>query len=165
MLREQMFEVVHHEFSTRRPFDDVVGSLEAVTGDVQDGVFARELGAAVDVQDYRRRMHARGADSGFMRFFVIDHGAWMAFTGQKARCRLYAIGNPLIAEGLMSHDIGAGLNVPVRLMVHEAEDGDVRVSYDVPSSLMSRLGNADVTEAAKSKLDVKLRALAERITG
>lgn len=165
MLREQTFEVVHHEFPTDRPFDDVVGSLEAATGDVQDGVFARELGAVVDAQDFQRRMHAREADSGFMRFFVIDHGAWMAFTGRKARCRLYAIGNPLVAEGMMGHDVGAGLNVPVRLMVHEAEDGEVRVSYDVPSSLMSRLGNADVTDAARSNLDVKLRALAERITG
>jgi hypothetical protein len=43
-------------------------------------------------------------------------------------------------------------------------DGSTRVAYDLPSSLMSGLENADVSAAA-AKLDEKLVALAKAITG
>ena len=65
---------------------------------------------------------------------------------------------------MLQHDIRAGLNVPVRLLIYEHSDGSTRVAYDLPSSLMSGLGKADVTAAA-TKLDAKLIALAKTITG
>ncbi len=54
--------------------------------------------------------------------------------------------------------------MPVRVLIYEAPSGEVRLGYDLPSSLMSRLDNAEVTAAAR-KLDAKLAALAERVTG
>jgi hypothetical protein len=76
-----------------------------------------------------------------MRFLTIDHGAWLARTGLGAKARMYTIGNPLIAWTMIKHDLGVGLNVPVRLMIYEdAGSGTVRLAYDLPSSLMSRLG-------------------------
>jgi hypothetical protein len=32
---------------------------------------------------------------------------------------MYTIGNPLIAPTMLKHDLGAGLDVPVRLMIYE----------------------------------------------
>jgi uncharacterized protein (DUF302 family) len=52
-----------------------------------------------------------------MRFLTVDHGAWLARIGLNARARMYTIGNPLIARTILKHDIAAGLNVPVRLMI------------------------------------------------
>jgi hypothetical protein len=43
-------------------------------------------------------------------------------------------------------------------------DGHTRVTYDLPSTLMSGLDEADVAEAAR-KLDAKLIAVAETISG
>ncbi len=78
---------------------------------------------------------------------------------------MYTIGNPLIAQTMLKHDLRVGLNVPVRLMIYENNtDGTVRLAYDQPSSLMSRLKNEDVTTAAK-KLDAKLHELCERAAG
>jgi uncharacterized protein (DUF302 family) len=74
------------------------------------------------------------------------------------------LGNPLIARTMIVHDIGVGLNVPIRLMIYEDADGAVRLAYDLPSSLMSRLRNAAVTSAAHD-LDAKLDALARHATG
>ncbi|MEJ1978350.1 MAG: DUF302 domain-containing protein [Acetobacteraceae bacterium] len=100
-----------------------------------------------------------------MRFLTVDHGAWLIHIGMTAKARMYTIGNPLIARTMIEHDLRAGLNVPVRLMIYEdAASGTVRLAYDVPSSLMSRLHNDNVKAAAK-KLDAKLEALAERVTG
>jgi uncharacterized protein (DUF302 family) len=65
---------------------------------------------------------------------------------------------------MITHDLGVGLNVPIRVLIYQTVFGEVRLAYDLPSSLMSRLNNADVSAAAL-KLDAKLRALAELATG
>jgi uncharacterized protein (DUF302 family) len=78
---------------------------------------------------------------------------------------MYTIGNPLIARTMLEHDIAAGLNVPVRLMIYEDPvNRTTRLAYDLPSSLMSGLQNEKVAAAAK-KLDTKLIALALHATG
>ena len=46
----------------------------------------------------------------------------------------------------------------------EGADGRTRVAYDLPSTLMSGLDDADVAEATR-KLDAKLIAVAETISG
>ena len=100
-----------------------------------------------------------------MRFLTVDHGAWLARIGFNPKARMYTIGNPLIARTMLEHDIAAGLNVPVRLMIYEdALSRTTRLTYDLPSSLMSGLQNEKVTAAAK-KLDAKLIALAVHATG
>jgi uncharacterized protein (DUF302 family) len=162
MRHEDSFKVIHVEYPSTKPFDEVVSAFEAATGDIEDGAFARELAQSGSPADFEKRMQDREGDSGFMRFLMLDHGAWLTFNGQKARCRLYTLGNPLIARTMLRHAIEVGLNVPIRLIIFETAAGEVRVGYDLPSSLMSRLANSDVMEAA-SKLDAKLQALAERV--
>ena len=95
-----------------------------------------------------------------MRFFTADHRV-----GLNARARMYTIGNPLIARTMLEHDLAAGLNVPVWLMIcKEPASRTTRLTYDLPSSLMSGLKNRKVAAAAE-KLDAKLIALAVHATG
>src|SRR5258708_38751986 len=109
-------------------------------------------------------MHGLEGSSGFMLFLAADHGAWMARIGLKARAKLYIIGNPLIARTMIEHDIGVGLNVPVRVLIYEdPHTGTCRLAYDLPSSLMRHLNDPRVTAAAK-RLDQKLSALAQTAT-
>jgi uncharacterized protein (DUF302 family) len=158
------YEVQHIEHSSRRSFEDVVAAFEAATGDIQDGTFAEELAASKDRQDFEDRIRAHEGGSGFMRFLILDHGAWLALYGEHAKCRLYTLGNPLIARTMLKHDLRVGLNVPVRLIIYETATGEARIAYDQPSSLMSHLNNPEVAAAA-AKLDAKLYALAERAVG
>lgn len=158
------FTVRHLEFRSNRSFDEVVQTFERVTGDIEDGAFTRELTQSRDLDDFQTRMHSREGDSGFMRFLVLDHGDWLKLYGIETRSRLYIVGNPLIADTMLKHDLGVALNVPVRVLIYETKDGEVRLGYDQPSCLMSRLNNAEVTAAAE-RLDAKLAALAERATG
>jgi uncharacterized protein (DUF302 family) len=65
---------------------------------------------------------------------------------------------------MIKHDPGVGLNVPIRVAIYQTASGEARLAYDLPSSLMSRLNNAEVSAAA-IKLDAKLRALAELASG
>src|ERR1700694_1511966 len=82
-----------------------------------------------------------------------------------ARAVVYTVGNPLIAITMLRHDIRVGLNVPVRVTIYRDDaSGTTRFGYDEPSTLMSGLDNKDVTAAAE-KLDAKLAAFAEQVTG
>ena len=134
-------------------------------GSVENEAFADELSDSRAPSDFEARMHKHESTSGFMRFHTIDHGAWLAALGSSGKARMYTIGNPLIARTMIKHDLGAGLNVPVRIAVYEEpSSGRVRVAYDLPSSLMSALDDKDVSDAAQA-LDAKLIALAEKVSG
>jgi uncharacterized protein (DUF302 family) len=159
------FTVQHHEHVSQRSFDDVVAAFEAELGSVEGGeILPREAAAATNPADFETRIRAYEGRSGFMRFLTNDHGAWMSRVGVPAKIRSYIIGNPLIAQTMMRHDPGVGLNVPIRVLIFQTPSGEVRLGYDLPSSLMSRLHNDDVSAAAL-KLDAKLRALAVLATG
>ena len=157
--------LIHREHVTNRSFDAVVAAFEAAVGTTDEQSFRAAVRASAGADDFERRMHAFEGPSGFMRFMRIDHGAWMSRIGLAARAILYILGNPLIARTLLEHDIGAGLNVPVRAMIYEdPHSGTCRFAYDLPSSLMARLGNEKLLAAAR-RLDEKLVALAESVTG
>ena len=159
------FTVHHNEHVSSRPFEEVVNAFESAVGSVEDTGFPALLASTKSAQEFETSVHSREGTSGFMRFLTVDHGAWLARVGLNARARMYTIGNPLIARTMLEHDIAAGLNVPVRLMIYEdAVTGTTRLAYDLPSSLMSGLQNEKVTAAAK-KLDAKLIALAIHATG
>ena len=157
--------LVHREHASTRPFDEVVAAFEAAVGHAEGSSYTAAVAASTGALDFERRMHDLEGPSGFMCFKILDHGAWMALAGLKARARLYIIGNPLIAWTMIQHDVQVGLNVPVRVLIYEdPHNGACRVAYDLPSSLMARLKNQRVNAAAQA-LDAKLSALAEMVTG
>ena len=159
------FSVQHCEHISQRSFEDVVAAFEGELGDLADpAIVPREAAAATSPADFESRIRAYEGRSGFMRFLTNDHGAWMARLGVEAKIRSYIIGNPLVARTMITHDPGVGLNVPIRVAIFQTPSGEVRLAYDLPSSLMSRLSNDDVSAAAL-KLDAKLRALADLASG
>jgi uncharacterized protein (DUF302 family) len=159
------FTVHHNEHVSSRSFEEVVSAFESAVGSVEDTGFPALLASTKSAEEFEHGVRSREGTSGFMRFLTVDHGAWMALVGLNAKARMYTIGNPLIARTMLEHDIAAGLNVPVRLIIYEdAESRTTRLVYDLPSSLMSGLKNQKVTVAAK-KLDAKLIALAIHASG
>ena len=160
-----MFTVHHNEHVSSRSFEEVVNAFESAVGSVEDTGFAVLVALTKSAGEFESQVKSRESASGFMRFLTVDHGDWMARVGLNAKARMYTIGNPLIARTMLEHDIAAGLNVPVRLMIYEEPaTRTTRVTYDLPSSLMSGLQNEKVTAAAK-KLDAKLIALAIHARG
>jgi uncharacterized protein (DUF302 family) len=159
------FKVHHNEHVSSRSFEEVVSAFESAVGSVENSGFPELLASTKSAEEFESRVKSREGKSGFMRFLTVDHGTWLARIGLNAKARMYTIGNPLIARTMLEHDIAAGLNVPVRLMIYEdALSRTTRLIYDLPSSLMSGLKNQKVAAAAK-KLDAKLIALAIHATG
>ncbi|MCW0233889.1 MAG: DUF302 domain-containing protein [Ferrovibrio sp.] len=161
----ESFSVQHCEHVSQRSFEDVVTRFEAELGNLADpAIIPREVAAATGSADFEARIKAYEGRSGFMRFLTNDHGAWMTRMGVEAKIRSYIIGNPLVARTMITHDPGVGLNVPIRVLIFQTASGEVRLAYDLPSSLMSRLNNDEVSASA-FRLDTKLRDLAELATG
>jgi uncharacterized protein (DUF302 family) len=159
------FTVHHNEHLSSRPFEEVVNVFESAVGSVEDTGFPALLASTKSAEEFESQVKSRESTSGFMRFLTVDHGAWLARIGLNTKAKMYTIGNPLIARTMLEHDIAAGLNVPVRLIIYEdAVNRRTRLAYDLPSSLMRGLQNENVIAAAK-KLDAKLIALAVHATG
>jgi uncharacterized protein (DUF302 family) len=157
--------LIHCEHVSARSFDEVVTAFRAAVGAGDGERLRKAVEASTGPGDFEARMRASEGPSGFLLFLEADHGAWMARVGLQAKAKLYIIGNPLIARTMIEHDIGVGLNVPVRVLIYEEPaTGTCRLAYDLPSSLMGRLKNDRVTAAARL-LDQKLLALAETATG
>jgi uncharacterized protein (DUF302 family) len=157
--------LIHCEHESERTFDEVVTAFEKAVGVIDGRAFQKVVATSTNETDFETHVRSFEGPSGFMRFLDIDHGVWLTRIGLRARCKLYILGNPLIARTMLKHDIGVGLNVPVRVMIYEDQKtGRTRLAYDLPSSLMGRLGNKHVTAAARD-LDEKLAGLARNVTG
>ncbi|HVM62342.1 MAG TPA: DUF302 domain-containing protein [Verrucomicrobiae bacterium] len=157
--------LIHCEHVSARGFEQVVAAFEHAVRVVDRTAFQRMVAGAKDEEEFEKGIRGFEGPSGFIRFLDIDHGAWMTRIGLRTRCKLYILGNPLIARTMLEHDLGAGLNVPVRALIYEdTATGKTRFAYDLPSSLMGRLKNDKITAAAKL-LDEKLANVARSVTG
>ena len=75
---------------------------------------------------------------GLMIFYRIDQGSIISLHNGIKRCSLYLVGNPIIAEQILSVDIRASLYVPFRVCLYD--DGNpagASISFDRPSSFLA----------------------------
>ena len=151
------FTVDHVRRTTEKPFDDVSTAFERQLGRFDPDVY-KALGASGDTEGTRARIEAMAGPSGFMLFGTNDHGSLLRLAGQKRKAIQYVVGNPLFALQMTQHDIRASLYAPLRVLIHENEEGKTCVEYDRPSSLFGQFGNDRISPTA-AMLDRKLEAL------
>jgi uncharacterized protein (DUF302 family) len=95
----------------------------------------------------------------FTLFQKLDHGAIVtALVGRHCEATTYVFGNALIAVEMTRHVARAGLYVPLRLFVEAIDHDRVRITYDLPSSLMAEFGSAEVNDVARG-LDEKVKRI------
>jgi uncharacterized protein (DUF302 family) len=158
-------DVDYVELVSDLSFEAVVEAFEKATGSVEGPGYKEAVGAANTTEEFEEIIRKQESTSGFMRFLTLDHGAWMKkFEGGTAKAKMYTLGNPLIARTMLRHEMAAGLNVPVRVLIFQDSDNKTRLGYHVPSSLMAVYGNAALI-AACADLDAKLERLAKGAVG
>ena len=160
----QDLTVRHITFSAKRPFEEVVQAFEENVGSLEASGWSSVEAPSRSAADFEKRVQETLGPSGFTRFLTLDHGKWLALYGRPAKFVQYIIGNPLIAITMLSKDVEAGLDVPVRVAIYEHAGGETRLVYNTPSSLMSGLAGAELRTAAE-KLDAKLFELGKKVTG
>jgi uncharacterized protein (DUF302 family) len=161
-LREIPFNGVRLRFDSNKSFDEVLSSLLADVGDKP--LLINEVADSSESWDsYKKEIESHVGPSGFTLFATIDHGAWIKKVGIQRKVLRLIIGNPTIAITMLRHDLTAGLFAPVELILVEEDDGCCSLTYVRPSSLMVVETN-DALLAAARQLDLKLQALATKVT-
>lgn len=158
------FTGTHVTVPSSKSYEEVIQALESVLGKGDLRSFAEMVRASGTWDEFVRETEQRVGESGFVIFAQIDHGAWMSQVPHDMKGKLYVIGNPLIAKQMLEHVSEVGLYVPVRIYVHEDQQGTTRVEYDEISPIFERFGNEKVNEVARG-LDRKLEELAKGAAG
>ncbi|OCH84149.1 hypothetical protein OBBRIDRAFT_432290 [Obba rivulosa] len=175
-MSKQTFEFTAQRvvFDTSAPVDTVLARLdeELHRGEGGPAVFELLRGAKTreEIEQGIQRI-THGSD--FMFFGAIQHHGWLnVYNGDAAspapKIVIYTLGNPLVAQTMLRHDLVTALHVPVRVLVLEKEDrSGTRVVYDLPSSVISPGlagdANPELKKAAEA-LDEKLERLVASVT-
>lgn len=99
-------------------------------------------------------------------FARVDHAAGAASVDlEMPEAQLLIFGNPRLGTPVMNMDIVAGLQLPLRVLVHETADGSVSVSYETAETLLDGLSvdmNAEVIGRMNGALNMLTdKAIAE----
>jgi hypothetical protein len=157
---ESTYQVTQIEMSLETSHADFTRAFESLLGRMP----IESLGdlPSLSPQAARERLASFVGPFDFTLFQKIDHGSVVTvLTGRHCEATTYVFGNALIAVEMTKHVARAGLYVPLRLFVEAIASDRVRVTYDLPSSLMAPFGSTDVNGVARG-LDEKVeRILAE----
>lgn len=143
----------------KRSYEQVIQAIEQQVGRVDFAELEKIIAAQAPLEAVA---DAFCGSSTFMYLAKIDQGRILSLSGNKKKCTLYVLGNPLI--GSQMHDVttSVGLYFPFRLSAYEDKQGAVFVAYDVPSSLVQQHKEERVTALAR-RFDEQLETLARAV--
>lgn len=156
------------QFDTQLSYDDVIARLRSqmINKDASTPLITRlrEAGTQKDVEEIVGDT-THGLD--FLYFGELKHHRLLDIyrgVDDTPKAVVYTIGNPLIAQTILRHDIRAALEIPPRLLILEKPDRKgTQILYHLPSSVMTLDGNPELISAVEA-LDVKLEKLVSTIT-
>lgn len=151
------YPVTQTEWTIDLSYDGFRAAFEVLLGRMDAEMF-RDL-PSLSPEAARAKLASVVGPLDFVLFQRIDHGAIVTSLYCQPACAMtYVFGNALIAVEMTRHDLRAGLHVPLRLMVEQVADGRVRITYDLPSSLIARL-DQPAADAVARDLDLKVERL------
>ena len=114
-----------------------------------------------DVSTTLDRLEAALSEKGIKPLARVDHAAAAGAVDLQLRpTQVLFFGNPRLGTPLMQSDQTAGLDLPMRVIVWEAEDGTTWLGYHSPQVMFERLELAGVSEVV-----AKMTAVLDVLTG
>jgi uncharacterized protein (DUF302 family) len=139
------------------PYDKLVAAFEAELGRLDPAVVQALVERRATWSEVEKEIERVGGAPGLMIVASADQGAITSLSGKAKRCRLYLVGNPVIADKIIAIDIRASFYVPFRVALFETGKDGV-ISYDRPSSFLGALGRPEL-KAFGSLLDQKIEGV------
>lgn len=97
--------------------------------------------SSASVEETVERLESAIEKKGLSLFATIDHTANADKAGLELRPTVVVIfGNPKIGTQLMQEAPTLGINLPMKILVYEDDDGQVQVVHEDPSHLARRHG-------------------------
>lgn len=102
---------------------------------------------------------------GITVFARVDHAAGAKSAGMDMRpSQLLIFGNPKLGTPLMQSNPLIGLDLPMKALAWEAEDGTVYLTYTAPTELKARY-DIENRDEVFAKMSSALKNLTEKATG
>jgi uncharacterized protein (DUF302 family) len=128
-----------------------------------DGLITIKSGFGPD--DTMKRLEAEVKAKGLTVFAHIDHAAGAAAVGMPLRpTDLLIFGNAKGGTPLMQQAQTAGIDLPLKALVWQDEQGATWLSYNDPAYLAGRHGAGEPAKAAVTAMTAALHAIATRAT-
>ena len=118
------------------------------------GSFTRAAMSSSDVKTTTDKLQKILTDKGVTIFARIDHAAGAKSVGQTLRpMELLVFGNPKLGTSLMQKSPEIGLDLPLKALVFQAENGTTYIAYADPALLAKRYGVADAAGTVTQMTD------------
>ena len=146
---------------TNLSYRDLIGAFEHELGRWNKPVGDRLVATRAPWSEVQAEVAKMSGPHGLMVLLQADQGDVASLAGRALHCRLYLVGNPVIATGIINKDIRAGMLVPFRVQIYE-EGGRGVLSYDLPSSFLGSLKNPALDDVGID-LDRKIAAVVQAL--
>ena len=114
-----------------------------------------------DVDATLDRLESILKEKGIKPIARVDHAEAAKSVGMELRpTQVLFFGNPKLGTQLMQHDQIAGLELPMRVLAWEAEDGCTWLGYHSPQSIVDNLNMQNVSDVTNMMITA-LDALTE----
>ena len=121
-------------------FDSFTFRLEKALGILKPATL-HALGAApASMVSY---LNSTSDENNLMLFNILLQDDLMKKENRKKIIQ-YQVGNPKIMLRMIANHPGAGLYIPIHLLVYEKFNGKVVVEYDLPSSSFAQFNNSEI---------------------
>jgi uncharacterized protein (DUF302 family) len=157
--------IEHTEVATGLSFEALVERFEQTLNHWQPATaeaFVKSKAPWAEVEKEATRV---GGVHGLMIIAAINQGVLTSLSGKVKKTRLYLVGNPAIASGILDIDPRAGFYVPFRVALYDKGDAaGAYLSYDRPGSFLATLGHPELADVG-AMLDAKIDNVAEAVRG
>lgn len=148
--------IQHTCVPTGLSYEAAIRAFEREVGHLDPAVTQRLVERKASWSEIEREIGKIGGTHGLMIIERADLGRVASLSGQQKRCLLYLVGNPVIANRIISIDLRGCFYVPFRVALydHGSPEGAM-VAFDRPSSSLATLGRPEITEIGED-LDRKI---------
>jgi hypothetical protein len=164
MLDRKTATIEHTDVSTGLSYRDLVKAFERELGRWNSATAESLVQRKAGWEGVEAEAARAGGARGLMILDSLDQGAVTSLSGRAKDCRLYLVGNPVIASSILDIDPRGAFYVPFRVCLYDdGGPGGAGIYYDRPSSFLAALGHAGLDEIGL-QLDAKIDDVVGAIT-
>jgi hypothetical protein len=151
------------EVRTHKPYEQLLQDFHAAVGQVDLPKFFELVARGASWQEVVAASRSMEGPSGFMWFDVTPMCLLFSLhdTGIR-RCQVYTVGDPILAETMVSRDTSVSIYLPTKITLYEDRAGRGRIVYVLPSSQIGQLGSGFLARQSR-EVDRKLQALVDSL--
>lgn len=135
------------DLQTGMKYEDLIAAFEKELGQFEPEIVGALVQKKAHWEEVESAVNKMAGSHGLMIFFKVNQGVLASLNNKILECTLYTVGNPLVAEKILSVDVRASLYVPFHICIYNNGEGQgATIGFDRPSSFLAALQNPALNE-------------------